>query len=223
MFGAFVHRSFCNVETQECSAAIDVQGEAEAKDLDVAEESGDICPNQSPSNFKLPNELPASTSKLVATGKPPGKNNYRDKLLSNLEKKSTERNDLIKKLISTEDDVDEMDLFFQSIARSAKKLPLNLQHRLKKQTLNTLCDLEEENSQPSYVPSPVGYNTSPSATPSPGAVPFTNNPHISSDTTQYCYSQPVPCFPKEVAPSSSYVQSNITDGYASSSQYMNLD
>ena len=86
-------------------------------------------------------------------------------------------NDLINKLLSTEETVDEMDLFFQSIAKSAKKLPLHQQRTIKMVALIALCEMEEENQQPSFKHS---YNFSPTSAPSPDILNIESSPQFTS-------------------------------------------
>ena len=78
--------------------------------------------------------------------------NHRESIVAHLEKRSAERNELIEKLISAEENVDEIDLFFQSIAKQVKKFPSTMQHRAKMETLNLIGNLEFEilNQQPAY-------------------------------------------------------------------------
>ena len=148
MFGSSFLRSFSNLDVQGSNATIYSQGEAEVKEeLVFAEDLEDLTPGDcTPSDFTSLEEIAtkkACTSTLGTTGKSPRKTSDR-------ENRFAEQNGLMNRLFATEKNVDEMDLFFQSIASSAKKLPLHLQHRLKKLTLDTLCNLEEENSQETH-------------------------------------------------------------------------
>ena len=104
-------------------------------------------------------------------------------------------------MLSAEENLDEIDLFFQSIAKSVKMLLPHLQHRAKMETLNTLGKLEAE-MRPSFQLPSFGYRPSPSPTPSlgSGGVSTENNPEFTPPSTQ-C-SQPVHCFPQQHEPTS---------------------
>ncbi|KAK7066164.1 hypothetical protein SK128_012123 [Halocaridina rubra] len=92
--------------------------------------------------------------------------------------KTAERNEIIKNLLSAEQNLDEIDLFFQSIAKSVKKLPPHLQHRAKVETLTTIGKLEVE-MLISFHPAPFQYH--PSSTPASDSLSASgsteNNPH----------------------------------------------
>lgn len=165
----------------------------------MSQNSEEPPPTHSPSTSPFPQQISSqqsSTSKRGATSNTSSRRtNDRGKFLASLEKRSAERNDLIKNLLSAEESVDEIDLFFQSIAKSVKKLPPHLQHRAKMETLNTLGKLEAEMRLSFQLPS-FGYHRSQSPTPSLGSgdVSTENNPEFTPPSTQ-C-SQPVHCFPQ---------------------------
>lgn len=223
-------RSFSNVNAAENEEVIDDPGEADLKELDgntsSAQNSEEPPQSHSPSTSPFPQQMSSqqsSTSKRGATSNTSMRTNDRGKFLACLEKRSAERNDLIKNLLSAEENVDEIDLFFQSIAKSVKKLPPHLQHRAKMETLNTIGKLEAEMRPSFHLPS-LHYHPSPSPTPSlgSGGVSTENNPEFTPPNTQCSYSQPVHCFPQQHEPTSGNSSTNNTLDYISSNEYLTL-
>ena len=53
--------------------------------------------------------------------------NYRENLISAIEKRSKERDTMIQQLLQLDTETDETDLFFRSIAVTVKKFPRHLQ------------------------------------------------------------------------------------------------
>lgn len=69
---------------------------------------------------------------------------YREKITYAIEKRSKERDEMIKNMLKTEDDADEISLFFKSIAKSVKKMPPHFQRRAKMETLSLISNIESE-------------------------------------------------------------------------------
>ncbi|XP_076028761.1 uncharacterized protein LOC143017773 [Oratosquilla oratoria] len=121
-------------------------------------------PTPSASPIPLPPQTSSQQSSIHTQGTRSyisRRTNHREKRIAHLEMKIAERNEMIKNLLSSEQNLDEIDLFFQSIAKSVKKLPPHLQHRAKVKTLATIGNLEVEMLN-SYHPAPFQYH-SPSA------------------------------------------------------------
>ncbi|XP_076028763.1 uncharacterized protein LOC143017775 [Oratosquilla oratoria] len=121
-------------------------------------------PTPSASSIPLPPQTSSqqsSTRTQEATSNI-SRTNHREKDVANLEMRIAERNEIIKNLLSAEQNLDEIDLFFQSIAKSVKKLPPHLQHRAKVETLTTIGKLEVEMLN-SFHPASFQYHPSPTA------------------------------------------------------------
>lgn len=124
--------------------------------MDTTIQTSDARPIEDSVALQVPNQQETN----ITYNQPrilPKKTNYRDKLVVSMEKRTEERNALIKNLLSKEDEDDDIDLFFKSIAKSVKKLGPALQQRAKLQTLNIVSELELQmwNSSSGIVPSPA--------------------------------------------------------------------
>lgn len=112
---------------------------------------------------------PSSTSTVVAAqfpsedgnemqihkhSKPQKKTNFRETLALAIEKRSKERDIMIKELLAKEEDQDDVTLFFKSISHTVKQLPPDLQQRAKLETLTLVSNLEMEKW--SRTPKPSG-------------------------------------------------------------------
>ena len=84
-------------------------------------------PSPSPtlSNISTSSAKPHSSNQPAypSTGK---RSNYRAKIAETLKSRGAEQNLLMKALLQTESAEDDIDLFFKSIAKSVKKLPMAL-------------------------------------------------------------------------------------------------
>jgi hypothetical protein len=70
--------------------------------------------------------------------------NYRENLISAIEKRSKERDIVIQQLLQPDAETDKPDLFFRSIAVTVKKFPRHLQQRAKLQTLTLISNIESD-------------------------------------------------------------------------------
>lgn len=129
-------------------------------------------PSQDPSHSNA--SVPEGNS-LISKPLPgkPKKLNYREKICSELEKRSKEREEIIKNLLQPEDEPDEIDLFFKSIAKTVKSFPLHLKQRAKLETLTLISKIEMDmwSTRPSSSTcTPTNFSCTPSPAPSGSSV-----------------------------------------------------
>lgn len=129
--------------------------------------------SEAPSPSPIPLPPPGSCQRSSTPTQEPTNNNtstrtnHREKAVAHTEKRTADRDEIMN-ILSAEQNLDDVDLFFQSIAKSVKKLSPQLQHRAKVRTLDMVGRLEEElvdvfHSLPfSYHPSSAPASESPS-------------------------------------------------------------
>ncbi|XP_028130922.1 uncharacterized protein LOC114326702 [Diabrotica virgifera virgifera] len=103
--------------------------------------------------------------------------NYRENLISAIEKRSKERDTMIQQLLQMDTETDETDLFFKSITVTVKKFPGHLQRRAKMQTLTLISNIESEIW---------------SLGPDNSATTFAQETHSSSSCSNMIYTDTVP-------------------------------
>lgn len=166
--------------------------EVEVKDFDIiscVQTPEEPSQSHSPSTSTFPQQISTqrSSNKIRRTNDncAPIRTKKRG-ILADL-KRPAERNALLKNLVSVEETTDELDLFFKSITKSVRKLPPDLQHRAKIETLCTLGKLEAETRASLKLPCFV-YEPAPSPTPSVRSVcASTENHHeLTSLNTEFC-------------------------------------
>lgn len=218
-FSALLFRSFSNVDEAQHEEPIGDEGEAPLSELHetISFEQNSPEPPQSPSpsTSKCPKIIPpkqVSTSQRGATNT---KTNDRGKILASFEKRSAERHDLIKNLLSSEEELDDIDLCFQSLAKSVKKLTPQRQITAKLECMKTICKLQEEEMHSSSPLPNFGYHYSANTTPSP-SVSIENNTQWTSATAPYSYSEQGNFNPQQLQPASGESKSSAPFTYSAS-------
>lgn len=108
----------------------------------------ETVPSQSSTTAPSTSPKQSPTPQYCATTHRGKRTNTRVRIVENLERRETERNEMMKALLA-EDAEDDIDLFFKSIAKSVKKLTPALQQRAKLETLGLITKLETEMWHPS--------------------------------------------------------------------------
>lgn len=94
-----------------------------------------------------------------------------------MEIRSRERDKVVAKSSQPEEESDDLDLFFKSIAKTVRSFPLHLKQRAKLETLSLISTLEMDmwSARPtSSTRSPTNFSTTPSPTPSGSSVGATS-------------------------------------------------
>lgn len=96
----------------------------------------------------------------------PKRTNFREQICSELEKRSKERDRVMSSLLQPEEEPDELDLFFKSIAKTVRSFPLHLKQRAKLETLSLISKMEMDmwSTRPGNSNTPSNFSCTPSPT-----------------------------------------------------------
>lgn len=145
---------------------------------------------RTPSTFPIPllpqtSSQQSSTCMQGATSNISRRTNHEEKVIAHLEKRTAERNEIIKNLRLAEHNLDEINLFFQSIARSVMKLLPHLQHCAEVKILTMIGELEVEMLN-SFHPAHLLYH--PSSSPVSSSISASGSSKNSPHAPLYAYS-----------------------------------
>ncbi|XP_046408958.1 uncharacterized protein LOC124173219 [Ischnura elegans] len=148
---AFLHsadvkrKSFCNITEDNEGSAYDENDDSLPFDVSEIEQETqtDAAARSSPQPVP-PKQV--STKEVLSKNETtlPKKTTFRDKVCFAIEKRSKERDTMIKNLLEKDEETDDITLFFKSIAKTVQKMPPSLQQRAKLETLTLISNIESD-------------------------------------------------------------------------------